>query len=298
MENVLTLIAGPAAALDAGLAGTVRQALDRLGADTAAAGWLSPGRACDIPFALLAPEQAEAAARRSLGGHAVDIVAQPAANRRKRLLVADMDSTVIAVETVDELAERAGLRAQVSAVTERAMRGEIEFAQALRERVALLRGLPALALAETAARLEPVPGARRLVATMKKAGAYTVLVSGGFGAFTERVARLCGFDAHHGNAVVIRRGKLTGALVEPVLDAAAKQRILINVAGKRRIPLAEALAVGDGANDLGMIEAAGLGVAFRAKPIIAQRARARIQHGDLSALLYVQGFRDEEMVGE
>lgn len=295
MDHVLTLIAGTPGALDGAAAGRVRDALDALGADTLRADWLSPGRACDIGFADLNPCQAEAAARAQLGGLPVDAVAQPAAERRKRLLVADMDSTMITSETLDELAEHAGLKDRIAAITARAMNGEIDFAAALTERVAMLKGLPAKAIDETAARLQTTAGAETLVRTMRANGAHTVLVSGGFRQFTAAVRDRCGFHEDRGNTLEIKRGRLTGALVPPLIDARGKLTALMASAGERGIAMCAVLAVGDGANDLEMIRAAGLGVAFRAKPVVAEEARARIDHGDLTALLYLQGYRDEEI---
>ncbi len=296
VDHVLTLIAGePTIPLEAAIVARVREALDALGADTDRPVWLSPGRACDIPFADLSPCQADAAARVWIGER-VDVVAQPSADRRKRLLVSDMDSTMVTAETLDELADHAGLREPIAAITARAMNGEIDFVQSLTERVALLKGLPASAIDHTLSRIETMPGAATLVRTMRAHGAHTVLVSGGFRPFTEQVRAWCGFHEDRGNDVEIIDGQLTGRLVPPVIDAKGKLATLIAIAGQRAIPLTCALTVGDGANDLDMIQAAGLGVAYRAKPRVAAQSRARIDHGDLTALLYLQGYRDEEMV--
>lgn len=298
MESVLTLIAAPgSAALDEGMVADVRAALKDLGADTAAPNWLAPAEACDLPFAMLAPEQADALARHRLDGKPLDVVAQPVDGRRKRLLVADMDSTIVTGETLDELAAFAGLKDHIAAITARAMNGEIDFKSALRERVALLSGLSADTLEKTWDRISYTPGARQLVQTMRANGAYTVLVSGGFRFFTSRVRAQCGFDLDEANDLEIAGGKLTGRVMEPILDRETKLATLIRVAGERQLPLKMAASVGDGANDLGMIKAAGLGVAFRAKPVVAAEARVRIDHGDLTALLYAQGYRRDEFTG-
>jgi phosphoserine phosphatase len=227
----------------------------------------------------------------------VDWCLQPVEKRRKRLLVADMDSTIINVECLDELADFAGLKPQISAITERAMRGEIEFEGALRERVALLKALSADALQATyEARVRLNPGARTLVRTMAANGARCVLVSGGFSFFTSRVAEAAGFHADRANTLIEVDGRLTGAVGEPILGREAKLAALEEEAAALGIPVAETLAVGDGANDLAMIQAAGLGVAYRAKPIVAAQADAKIDHADLTALLYFQGYRAEDFV--
>ncbi len=297
--NVLTLIAAPtsAGAVEPAVDAAI-DALGRLGARLAGCTWLAPATACDIFFEDLDPDQADAAARAALGQDfgAIDLVAQPAEGRRKRLLVADMESTIIANEMLDELAELLGLRALVAEITRRAMNDEIDFAAALRERVALLRGMPESALDEAGARIRIMPGARELVATMRANGAYAVLVSGGFGVYTGRIRAELGFDLDVANELIVEGGALAGTVREPILGRDAKLASLKRVAAERALPLAAALAVGDGANDVAMIEAAGLGIAFHAKPAVAARVRNRIDHGDLTALLYVQGYRAEEIV--
>jgi phosphoserine phosphatase len=221
----------------------------------------------------------------------LDWCLQPTAGRRKRLLVADMDSTIINVECLDELADFAGLKAEISAITERAMRGELEFEGALRERVAMLKGLPVTALQQAYdQRVRLNPGARTLVQTMRRNGARCVLVSGGFSFFTGRVAQAAGFHAHHANTLDEAAGLLTGTVGEPILGREAKLATLKQEANLLGAQLSSTLAVGDGANDLAMIEAAGLGVAYRAKPIVAAQADARVEHTDLTALLFFQGY--------
>ncbi|MGE5545996.1 MAG: phosphoserine phosphatase SerB [Solirubrobacterales bacterium] len=296
MDHVLTLIAGPEAQhLDDSVVAEVRAALKVLGADSEPAAWLSAGRACDVRFRHLAPEQADAAACRVLEGWPVDVVAQPLDGRRKLLLVADMDSTMVTGETLDELADFAGLKDRIAAITARAMNGEIGFEDALKERIGLLAGMPMSALDEAWQRVEYTGGARKLVRTMKAHGADAVLVSGGFKYFTARVREHCGFDLDLANDFIVADGKLAGVR-EPILGREAKLATLISSAAERQIPLSRTVAVGDGANDLDMIRAAGLGVAFHAKPVVAAEARVRIDHCDLTALLYAQGYRDDEMV--
>jgi len=297
MENVLTLIA-PADSLDDNTLVRIRSALKDLGADTLAHTWLAKGRAADIPFEMMSCDQADAAARHILGqSAAVDLVAQPADHRRKKLLVADMDSTMVVGETLDDLADFAGLKDHIAAITARAMNGELDFKDALRERVGLLKGLSASALEETFDRLEYMPGATKLVKTMKAFGAHAVLVSGGFKFFTSRVAAHCGFDRDLANELEITEGKLTGKVIDPILDRATKLQTLLNCAAEKQLPLSQTLAVGDGANDLDMIKAAGLGVAYHAKPVVAADARCRIDHNDLTALLFAQGYSAEQIIG-
>ncbi len=294
MPHVLTLIA-PKGALSRHSVSAVRSALQELGAAAGGPDWLAPDEAADIPFEGLAPEQADAAARRALKGEAVDAIAQAADGRRKQQLLADMDNTIVTTETLDELAAFAGLKDHVAAITRRAMNGELDFRQALSERVALLAGLPVSALERTWEATTMMPGAAELVATMAAHGAHCVLVSGGFGFFTERVAARLGFHAHQANTLLVEDGRLTGRVAEPILDRDAKLAALKRNAAERGLPLSATLAVGDGANDLDMVQAAGLGVAFRAKPIVAAAARARVEHTDLRALLFAQGFRAEDI---
>ncbi len=239
---------------------------------------------------------AEDGSRRPL---AADVCVQPAEGRRKRLLIADMDSTIINVECLDELADFAGLKAEIAAITDRAMRGELEFEGALRERVGKLKGLATGALQQTYdERVRLNPGARTLVRTMAANGARCVLVSGGFTFFTERVAEAAGFHANRANTLGAYRGKLNGKVGEPILGREAKLAALEEEAAALGVPLSATLAVGDGANDLAMIEAAGLGVAYRAKPIVAAEADAAVDQADLTALLYFQGYTADEFVAD
>jgi phosphoserine phosphatase len=291
MPQILTLIANRAAgSLSAATIARMRDAV--AGGEPIV---LSPDEAADIPLHA-APDME--AVRAALGGGAIDAIATTPENRRKRLLVADMDSTVVTGETLDELADFAGLKPRIAAITARAMNGELDFKAALRQRVAMLRNLPLDALERTWERVRLTPGARTLVATMRANGAYAALVSGGFSFFTSRVAALCGFDLHRSNVLLDDGAALTGFVAEPILDRDTKLATLISLAADRSLPLSATLAVGDGANDLDMLGAAGLGVAFHAKPIVAAAARARVDHADLRALLFAQGYRVSEFVGE
>ena len=238
---------------------------------------------------------AQAALGDLLSGEPIDIIVQPAATRVKRLLIADMDSTIIGQECIDELADYAGLKAEVSAITERAMRGELDFEAALKARASMLKGLPEAVLEECfSTRISLNPGAKTLVATMNARGATTVLVSGGFTFFVERIARLAGFQLHQANELLIDNGALSGQVRLPILGREAKEAALRRHAKSKSIPLSETLAVGDGANDLDMIAAAGLGVAYKAKPAVAAAADVRIGHADLTALLFAQGHSRSE----
>jgi len=265
-------------------------ALAQAGARVEAADWLEPGQAADLRFDGLALETARAA----LAGltDTVDVIVQPEAGRAKRLLIADMDSTMITCECIDELADYAGFKAQVAAVTEAAMRGELDFVAALDGRVALLKGLDAAVIDRCRAeRARLMPGARALVRTMRANGAATILVSGGFTAFAEPVGAEIGFARVVANVLDIVDGKLAGTVARPVVDSATKLATLRAEAAAHGLALAECLAVGDGANDIPMIEAAGLGIAYHAKPKTRAAAQAAVTHGDLTALLYAQGYR-------
>src|ERR1700730_3601329 len=295
MSLVATLICNPAdPALDSTIVDGARAVLPSPGA----AHWLFDEVAVDIPFAgsddVPAIENRLRAAR---GDLPIDIVVQPQALRRKKLFLADMDSTMIGQECIDELADFAGLKAHVAAITERAMRGEIAFEPALRERVALLKGLPVGVVDEVLkTRITLTPGGRELVATMRAHGAYTCLISGGFTLFTNAVAAMLGFAENRANELVVRDGKLTGEVKEPILGRAAKFATLIELTEAFDLDDIDTLAVGDGANDLDMIQHEGLGSAYHAKPAVATAAAARIDHGDLTALLYAQGYRRDEFV--
>lgn len=291
--GIATLIA--AERLERGSLSAATDALSANGLRNRAPAWLEAGLVCDVPF-----DGSIAAARIILESliPATDIVVQPGdAMRRKRLLVADMDSTMITVECIDELADYAGLKPEVAAITERAMRGELDFAAALHARVALLEGMPEATLAACLVeRVKATSGARTLVATMRAHGAWTLLVSGGFTAFAGPVAASLGFDEAIANCLEVRSGVLTGKVSGPVIDAAAKAAGQAQAKERLGLLAGEDMAVGDGANDLMMIEAAGLGVAFRAKPLLAAAADASIVHADLTALLWAQGYTRADWV--
>ncbi len=280
MQHVLILMA-PNRELSPALIGRVQDAV-RGGTPVT----LSPGEAVEIPCEGPDPALIHAA----LDAAPVDAVVLPAAGRRKRLLIADMDSTIVTTETLDELAAYAGLRDEIAAITKRSMNGEIDFAAALRERVGMLKGLAVSALESTWSETRLMPGALDLVRTMRAHGAHTALVSGGFTWFTGRVATQCGFHTHRANVLLDDGTALTGLVGEPILDRDAKLATLRELAAAHGLTMTECLAVGDGANDLAMIQAAGLGVAYHAKPIVASAAAVRIEHCGLRALLFLQGY--------
>ena len=257
--------------------------------------WIEEGVAADLPFGRIDRTGARAALEGLLPG--VDVVVQPREGRAKRLLVADMDSTMITIECIDELADYAGIKPQIAAVTERAMRGELDFEAALDARVALLRDLDAGAIDRChAERVRLMPGARTLVQTMRAHGARTVLVSGGFTVFADKVAAAIGFDRALSNVLGVADGRLDGSVARPIVGAATKRAVLLEEAAALDLAPSETMAVGDGANDIPMIEAAGLGIAYHAKPRTAAAATARIEHGDLTALLYAQGYARKDWV--
>lgn len=256
--------------------------------------WLNKAVAADLFFEQ--PSQDQLGQLRSLlQSLPIDIIVQPVSGRRKQLFLADMDSTMIGQECIDELADFVALKPLVANITTRAMRGEIAFEPALREQVALLRGLPVAVIDQVITeRITLTAGAQTLVATMRNNGAHTVLVSGGFSLFTEVIARKIGFDDHRGNVLVVADGKLAGLVKEPILGRHGKLQCLQKSSLKLGLSKNQTIAVGDGANDLDMLQEAGLGIAFHAKPKVAAQANARVDHADLTALLYAQGYNADE----
>ena len=295
MSLVATLICNPAEPeLDSTVVEAARAALP----SSEGADWLFEGTAADIRFSSTEdPRTISTRLREAINGLRIDIVVQPQIDRRKRLLLADMDSTMIGQECIDELAAYAGLKEHVAAITERAMRGEIAFEPALRERVALLKNLPVTVIDDVLAKhITLTPGAVALVRTMRAHGAYTCLVSGGFTAFTNRIAEMIGFQENRANTLLVEDGKLTGEVAEPIVGREAKLATLVDLRESFDFDNLDTMVVGDGANDLAMIEQAGLGIAYHAKPAVAAAASARVDHGDLTALLYAQGYKRSEFV--
>jgi phosphoserine phosphatase len=299
LDSVLTLIAATdgetmieAAALAA------HDALAGLGARVDQPDWLAPRKACDILFSDIARYRAGARTRKLIAkrfpGAKLDLVVQEAADRRKRLVVADLESTLIENEMLDELADFIGVRDKVAEITRQAMNGEIDFVTALKTRVALFKDLPEAALGEAAAGIRLMPGAAVFVATSHAHGAYVALATGGFSVFARHVRTRLEFDAVFANELVVDGGRLTGEVREPILTREGKREALISLAAEQDIPLRLTLAIGDGANDLPMLEAAGLGVAFHAKPSVTERSAHRLDYCDLTALLYAQGYRAGE----
>lgn len=286
--QIASLIAKPGQ-LDPALVDNLRNAL---GGGTVS--WLSPDEAAEFPLETTPGNLDEI--RASIAEMA-DLNVLPEANRRKRMLLADMDSTMIQQECIDELAEEAGVGAHVKEITARAMNGELDFEGALIERVALLKGLPESVIDKVVeSRITLMPGGKTLLATMHAAGGHCVLVSGGFTAFTTRVSALLGFDENRANTLLIENGELTGEVGRPILGREAKVQALDEITGELGISACDVIAVGDGANDLGMLTRAGLGVALHAKPSVQAQSDLRVNHGDLTALLYLQGYAKGEFV--
>ena len=289
---IATLLANPAtASLDRVTVESLRNAWG--GGDAV---WLDPGIAAEFALGQVPANRWQV--WEGLQGIGVDLVVQPALGRKKRLLIADMDSTMIEQECIDELADEAGFGARVAVITARAMNGDLDFEDALRERVALLAGLPEAVIPQVLRnRITLMPGGAVLLATMKANGAYAALVSGGFTAFTGHIAPVLGFDEHRANTLMVADGKLTGKVAEPILGRAAKVQALQEISARLGIGLADVMAVGDGANDLGMLGLAGTGVALHAKPTVQAECDVRINHGDLTALLYLQGYARGQFAG-
>jgi phosphoserine phosphatase len=300
MRFVATLIGPAPGSLTEGRIDSARRSLKALGASVDAAEWLADGEAADLVFGDLDPDQADAAIRLTLDGAPIDCIAQPLEHRRKKLLIADMESTIIEQEMLDEIADLKGIKPQIADITARAMNGEIDFADALKARVALLAGLPESEIDALARRITFTPGAVALVRTMRANGARTLLVSGGFTLFADQVAAALGFDFVSANVLEFAgppgERVLTGKVVPPIRDRADKLDRLTEQAGRHRISLTETIAVGDGANDVPMLLAAGLGVAFHAKPTVKEAVRARVDHAGLAALLYAQGYSAGDFV--
>ncbi|MBL25240.1 MAG: phosphoserine phosphatase SerB [Rhodospirillaceae bacterium] len=295
MDKVLTLI-GEKGRLDETQISEVVATLAGMGAMIDPPNWLSYRTAVDLPFMGIECEDARDLAYEALGDVAVDAIAQPSEGRRKKLLVADMESTIIENEMLDELADEAGIRDRIADITARAMNGELDFEGAIKERVGLLAGLEEGALARTAKLIRITEGAENLIATMRENGAICALVSGGFTYYTAEIRERLGFNLDQANQLEIADGKLTGRVIEPILGRDAKEARLRALCDEHKIPIEASISVGDGANDLAMLAVAGIGVAFHAKPLVAREASARVDHGDLTALLYIQGYRDDDFV--
>ncbi len=300
MKYVLTLIGNPVDdALSAVVADKVSAAIGRSGAMTEPMDWLARRRAVDIVFDGQSPARALAIARGVIEDLPIDLHAQPVAGRRRQLLVSDMDSTIIAIETIDELAAALGKRDEVAAITAAAMAGKLDYADSLRARTKLFAGLDESELEKVyTERVTVNAGARELVATMNKFGAITALVSGGYRYFAARIATELGFHFHHANRLEIADGILTGNVEEPITTGQTKREIIERTANEHGIELPATMAIGDGANDIALLESAGIGIAYRAKPILAERADMCVNHTDLRSALYLQGFRDRDIADD
>ena len=293
--QVCTLIADPASRdLDLADVQAVREALRAAGAEVDGHRWLAEHAAADLPYRGITPTHAGEAARRAVRERPLDVAAQPETGRRKAVLVADMDSTIVTGETLDEMSEAVGLKDRIAEITRRAMNGELNFEEALRERVGMLQGLKEADVKATLDRVELSKGAKTAIATLKRHGVTCALVSGGFTAIAEPVAAWCGFDRVVANRLIIENGALTGAVGEPIVGKDAKLATLRELAEARGVHENAVASIGDGANDLPMLLASGLGVAYRAKPSVKAEARFALEHGDLTGLLYLQGYTAEE----
>jgi phosphoserine phosphatase len=295
MTDTLILVAPrDRRALEADLVSTARDALAQSGAEPGPIEWLSPGEACEIPFAD--GEGARALLADALRGAGIDHAMLPAEGRRKRLLVADMDATIVVGETLDDLATLAGFGDEVAAMTARSVKGEMDFAASLEARVRLLEGVSEIFIGRVADKIELMPGAVELVRTMRANGAYTALVSGGFTPFTSLVRAQVGFDIDIANVLAVRNGKLTGRLSPPIITREGKRKALERLSARKSLARADTMAVGDGANDLDMIQHAGLGIAYHAQPVVREAVDVKVDHADLTALLFYQGYRRDEFV--
>ena len=296
MDNVLTLVSKPDLTIGDDLVDKVSHVITARGGKIECKDWLSKGKAIDFIFTDASADEVETSVRHQVGSIAIDVLAQPVANRRKKLLVADMDSTIVEGETLDDFAALVGIGEKIAAITARAMNGEMNFEDALHERISMLAGVHVSIMQTTADELRLNPGAETLVRTMSANGAYTALVSGGFRFFTQRVADQIGFDFNRGNQLEIVDAHLTGKVIKPIVTKDVKVETLNQLAQEKSISVADAVTVGDGANDLPMLQAAGLGVAYHAKPVVVAEAQARVEHGDLTTLLYYQGYSEQEFV--
>lgn len=291
MQNVITLVTSPHTPLGQATIDKVSSFLQGKGATEVKQTWLSPKEACDIFFTGIPLTTAFPSVKQLLGNLPIDCIAQPVTHRQKKLYISDMDSTIIAQECIDELAGFVGLKEKVSAITARTMNGELDFSTSLKERVALLKGLPLAKLEETyQKKITFSPGARTLVQTLRAHNVYCLLVSGGFTFFTERVATALGFNAHHANHLETKDGHLTGHVIPPILDKQSKWQSLQDTTHMLGISLVETIATGDGANDLPMLQAAGLGIAYYAKPFVKEKVNATIDHTTLKTILFFQGY--------
>ena len=297
MDYVLTLITHPDnRILSPAEVDLARKALDDLGAETSDPDWLSDAEACDIPFDKVSPNSAEAVTRQALDNQPIDVIAQTAFRRKKKLIIADMDSTIVNGETLDDLAEFAGVKDEIAAITARAMEGELDFFEALKARVAMLEGLSEQFLAETMDEVQLNPGAKELIRTMKANGAFAALISGGFSYFTDRVRQDVGFDMSLGNKLEIIDGTLTGQVVLPVVTKDTKLEMLIDMAAQQELGMSDTMAIGDGANDVPMLKDAGMGIAYHGHKVACENANARLDHAVLTGALFIQGYRRDEFV--